>query len=287
MLYDLGRSNPPFELGDDVTQYQAKAFAYYTTEGKGSYTRAGGNALVGWNGLDNSDPAECSAAYQKRDGSDDGSCELKPSTAIPATTVTASSLKVATPTNSNGSLLGLGGLIVSAIAAGEATGEVASATRAAGLTQQSYLTSTAPIPTSSTLACTQVFYYPEDGADSFVCQCSDSTWNHFRNVDFYSVCPSQVSIVSLTAATPSATVPPGVSCSLVVFGPTTVDYGDFCECSNSIFWSGGCPIDVATTTTFTFSRPPASVTAGLTNRAYVTSSPNPRPTSSPSSVKGS
>lgn len=279
VLYDLGRSDPPFELGDDITQYQAKAFAYYTTEGKGSYIRLGGNALVGWNGLDNSDPDQCPAAYRKRDGADGGACEVPPSTSIPANSVTASSLEVATATNTNGNLLGAAELVASAIAAGEAAGEIASATRAAGLTRQPYSTSTATMPISSPLACTQVFYYPKDGADSFLCQCSDSTWNHFRNVDFYSQCPSQVSVVSLTTATPSATVPPGFSCSLVVFGPSTVNYGNFCECNNSMFWGGGCPtsIHVAATTTFTFSRPPATVTAGLTNGDYVTPSPSLSP----------
>ncbi len=277
VLYDLSRPIPPFELGDDITQYQAKAFAYYTTEGKGSYTRDGGNAQVGWNGLDNSDPNQCPALRRKRDGSDGGACEMQLSTSVPPTTVTTSTLKAFTATTANASLLAAVGVIAGGIAAGEAAGT----TYATGLTQKSTsiphtsASTTLPTTTATPLACTQYFYYSDDGPNSFVCQCSDSTWNHLRNDDVYSECPSQVSTVSLTTATPSATVPSGVSCSLVVFGPTAINYGNFCECDNSMFWGGGCPtwISVAATTTFTFSKPPASVTAALTVGDFIKPTP--------------
>ena len=49
----------------------------------------------------------------------------------------------------------------------------------------------------SILACTQYFLFPEDGPNSFVYQGDDGTWNHLFEEDTYSLCPSQVTTVSM------------------------------------------------------------------------------------------
>lgn len=154
------------------------------------------------------------------------------------------------------------------------------------LTQRATSTGEAT-PSTPTLACTQYFYYANDGPNNFLCQCNDGTWNHRPHEDTYSLSPSQVTTVSLTAAYSWInTIPTGVSCTLVNYEPSSVDFVPFCECSNDLLFAGACPSSVAAaTTTPTLSEPPASVTAAFTKRDFKTPSsippaPPPSPTTS-------
>lgn len=136
---------------------------------------------------------------------------------------------------------------------------------------------------TSTLACTQFFFFADDGPNNFICQCNDGTWNHRNKQDSYSLCPSQETTVSMTVAyNPETTIPSGVSCALVNYAPSSVQYNPFCECSNDLFFVNACPSSVAAvTTTLTLSEPPASLTAALTKGDYITPIPIP-PTPPPS-----
>lgn len=139
-------------------------------------------------------------------------------------------------------------------------------------------------PPTSTMACTQVFFFADDGPNNFICQCNDGTWDHRNKQDFYSSCPSQETTVSMTVAyNPETTIPAGVSCTLVNYAPSSVQYNPFCECSNDLFFVNVCPSSVsAATTTLTLSEPPASVTAALTKGDYITPAPIiPTPPPSP------
>lgn len=134
-----------------------------------------------------------------------------------------------------------------------------------GLNQSAVCTGEAT-PPNPTLACTQYFFYPNDGPNVFLCQCNDGTWNHRVKQDSYSLCPSQVTTVSMKVAYyAETTVPPSVSCTLVYCDPCSVDYHPFYECSNDLFFAGACPSSVsAATTKPTLSEPLVSVTAVLT-----------------------
>lgn len=203
-----------------------------------------------------------------------------PTTSAP-TTHTVPALTPSTTATALGVGSGLLAILKSEIGVGEAEqgSSTAFSTPAApnsnsnpvGLTQGAISTGEATSPTSA-LACTQYFYYANDGPNTFVCQCNDGTWNHRRNQDTYSLCPSQVTTVSLTIAYPwETTIPTGVSCTLVNYEPSSVDFVPFCECSNDWFFVDACPSSVAAaTTTLTLSEPPASVTAALTKGDYIT-----------------
>ena len=193
---------------------------------------------------------------------------------VPALTASATAAAL-----SGGS--GLLGTIKGGISAGEAeqASSTASSSPAAipnsksnlvGLTQGAINSREKKRPTPS-LACTQYFYYANHGPNTFLCQCNDGTWNHRRYQDSYSLCPSQVTTVRMTTAYSWInTIPTGVSCTLVNYEPSSVDFDPFCECSNDLLFADACPSSVAAaTTTLTFREPPASVTAALTKGDYV------------------
>ena len=113
------------------------------------------------------------------------------------------------------------------------------------------------VPTLHALACTKFLFFPDDGPNSFVCQCNNGTWNHRKAQESYSDCPSQVTSTALTTITSTVVLPSTVSCNLIVFGPGSPTWGPpFCECSNDLLFLGSCPISVsARTTTLTLSEP--------------------------------
>ena len=217
--------------------------------------------------------------------------------ALTAPALTAPALPASATAAALGAGSGLIGILKGGISAGEAEQALSTALSApaviptsdrnpVGLIQgaTSAGESTPPTPT---LACTQYFFYEDDGPNNFVCQCNDGTWNHRPRQDTYSLCPSQVTTVSLTAADSlKTTIPPGVSCTLVNYAPNSVDFLPFCECSNDLLFPDECPSSVrAATTTLTFSEPLASVTAALTKGDYITPimtkpAPPPSPTTS-------
>ena len=268
--YRMSLPGNPFGFGHDISQYQQKVKDFYTVgynrrdgsaHPQGAYRRPGRYANVVWNGQDGRSSTACPlllhpGAIKKRDDTD----ALAESVLEPAD-ICAN---------------------YSALASASATSRTSTAhavtiTPSSNLTTPSSSSSSPPSPPPS-LACTQVFYSPYDGPNAFLCQCNDSTWNHLNNAyyspDVYSECPSQVATLSLTEATPSATVPPDVSCTQVVLEPTPTNYAPLCECSNDMLFLEDCPVSVsAATTTLTRSEPPASVTAALTVGDYVTPSP--------------
>ncbi len=260
----------PFGFGNDISQFQQKVKNFYTVgysrrdasaHPKGAYRRPGQYANVVWNGQDGRQSTICPllltpGALKKRDDSTPSAdSELEPADICANYTAPAS----ATSRSS--------------------TAHTVTITPSSTLTTTSASSSSSP-SSSPPLACTQYFYFPESGANSFVCQCNDGTWTHineYEHQDTYSECPSQVATVSLTQATPSATLPPDVSCTKVIYEPSSANYDPFCECSNHIFWPVECPgsVSAAFTTTLTFSEPPASVTAALTRGDFVTPIPSP------------
>lgn len=251
----------PFSFGNDISQYQQKVKDFYTVgynrrdpsaHPKGAYRRPGQYANVVWNGQDG-----------------------RQSTICPLTIAPGAIKKRGSPNPLADSELESPDICANYTDSYSVTSRALTA-HTVTITPSSTLT-TASTSSSPPLACTQYFYFPEAGPNSFVCQCNDDTWNHFDGSEYqdsYSECPSQVAIVSLTAATASATVSPDVSCASVVLGPTSANYGSFCECSNNLFFPEECPASVsAATTTLTRSDPPSSVTAALTRGDYVTPSP--------------
>lgn len=187
-----------------------------------------------------------------------GSTSVSKAEQAPSTTSAAPTL---IPTGDS-NITGLVGAIQGAIDAGEST------------------------PPTSIFGCIQKFLFADDGPNSFVCQCNDDTWNHLEE-DTYSLCPSQVTTISMTIAYPSTTIAPNVSCTLVNYAPSSAVYVPLCECANKLFFADECPSSVsAATITLTLSEPPASVTAALTKGDFITpstpisSTPLPSPTTS-------
>ena len=193
--YRMSLPDNPFSFGNDISQYQQKVKDFYTVgynrrdpsaHPKGAYRRPGQYANVVWNGQDG-----------------------RQSTICPLTIAPGAIKKRGSPNPLADSELESPDICANYTDSYSVTSRALTA-HTVTITPSSTLT-TASTSSSPPLACTQYFYFPEAGPNSFVCQCNDDTWNHFDGSEYqdsYSECPSQVAIVSLTAATASATVSP-------------------------------------------------------------------------------
>ena len=128
-------------------------------------------------------------------------------------------------------------------------------------------TPTSSLPTTPSFSCTQVFFLSSSNPNSFVCQCSDKTWNHRAAQESYSDCPNQVASTSLTTILPKATAPTNrVTCALFIFAPGSPTWGPpFYECSHNLLFLGSLPasLSATATTTLTLSKPVTVGTATL------------------------
>ena len=62
---EIGLEDPPFVIGDDISEFQQTAKDYYVT-GPGAYVRPNGQYRVAWNGLDGSRRPVCPPVHKKR-----------------------------------------------------------------------------------------------------------------------------------------------------------------------------------------------------------------------------
>ena len=89
-----GRTTIPFQLGNDITQYQNIAKNYFII-GDGVYVRPGGTYRVAWNGLDGLADTVCLLSLRKRDdpanicASEPVPSSMTTNTATPTSTVTS------------------------------------------------------------------------------------------------------------------------------------------------------------------------------------------------------
>ncbi|KAK3169726.1 hypothetical protein OEA41_009110 [Lepraria neglecta] len=94
VAYMLGRTTIPFQLGNDITQYQSIAKNYFVAE-DGAYVRPRGTYRVAWNGLDGSADTVCPLSLRKRDdpanicASEPMPSSMTTKTAIPTSNVTS------------------------------------------------------------------------------------------------------------------------------------------------------------------------------------------------------
>ncbi|KAL9135439.1 MAG: hypothetical protein Q9175_003368 [Cornicularia normoerica] len=156
--YRMSLPGNPFRFGNDNSQFQQKVKDFYTVGYKrrvpsahprGAYYRPGRYANVVWNEQDGRSSTVCPlsvnpGAIKKRDRSNPlANSELEPADICANYTASSS-----------------------------ATSRMSSTAYAVTFASSSTLTTTPSSPSAS-LACTQYFYYPVDGAINFVCHCND------------------------------------------------------------------------------------------------------------------